>query len=97
MNGDLAGKEAQGRLLRQVQEVLPGYGDGFLAACLDAAGQDAERVIHQLLEGTLPGWRGSLCGSTVHSHLDKPNLQEDLCEFIGRWNTEEPAKVLMTS
>ena len=39
----------------QIQEVMPGYGEGFLIACLDAAGQNAERVIHQLLEGTLPG------------------------------------------
>lgn len=37
-----------------MREVLPGYGEGFLAACLDAAGQDSERVMHQLLEGALP-------------------------------------------
>ena len=38
----------------QVREVLPGYGAGFIAACLDACGGDPERVVHQLLEGTLP-------------------------------------------
>lgn len=37
--------------------MLPHYGDGFLAACLDATKGDAERVIHQLLEETLPGMR----------------------------------------
>ena len=37
-----------------IREVLPEYGEGFLAACLDAVGQDSERVIHQLLEGSLP-------------------------------------------
>ena len=37
-----------------IREVLPDYGAGFLAACLDAAGQDSERVLHQLLEGSLP-------------------------------------------
>ena len=34
--------------------MLPGYGDGFLAACLDAAGGRPESVIDQLLEGALP-------------------------------------------
>ena len=38
----------------QVREVLPGYGAGFIAACLDACGGDPERAVHQLLEGTLP-------------------------------------------
>ena len=34
--------------------MFPEYGAGFLAACLSSCGHDAERVIHQLLEGSLP-------------------------------------------
>lgn len=34
--------------------MLPGYGAGFISACLDACGGDPERVVHQLLEGSLP-------------------------------------------
>ena len=41
--------------LAKIHEVLPGYGDGFLTACLHAAGGDSARVITQLLEGSLPG------------------------------------------
>lgn len=40
--------------MAQIRELFPDYGDGFLAACLSASGQDAERVINQLLEGSLP-------------------------------------------
>ena len=54
-SGCIAESAERDALLAQIHEVLPGYGKGFLAACLDAAGQDAERVIHQLLEGSLPG------------------------------------------
>ena len=37
-----------------VRDVLPDYGDGFVAACLNALGQDTERVIADLLDGSLP-------------------------------------------
>jgi len=50
----LGGLEQGRRARRQVREVLPGYGAGFVGACLDACGGDAERVVHQLLEGSLP-------------------------------------------
>lgn len=52
---DLAVSAKQEASLGQIREVLPGYGDGFLVACLDAMGQSTELVIHQLLEGSLPG------------------------------------------
>ncbi len=52
---DAAARRAQqAAKIGQIREVLPEYGEGFLAACLDAVGQDAERAIHQLLEGSLP-------------------------------------------
>ena len=52
---DAAARQAQqAAKIGQIREVLPEYGEGFLAACLDAVGQDSERVIHQLLEGSLP-------------------------------------------
>ena len=51
----LAGDKERAAMLQQIHEVLPGYGDGFLVACLDSCGYNAERVIAQLLEGTLPG------------------------------------------
>lgn len=40
--------------IEQIRELFPEYGAGFLAACLSSCGHDAERVIHQLLEGSLP-------------------------------------------
>jgi activating signal cointegrator complex subunit 2 len=41
-------------LLAQVREMLPEYGDGFLAACLAQLGGSPERVLNALLEGSLP-------------------------------------------
>ena len=38
----------------QVKDLLPDYGDGFVAACLDAYGGSAEAVVGALLEGSLP-------------------------------------------
>lgn len=40
--------------ISQIQDVLPDFGEGFLAACLEALGGDAERVMNHLLEGSLP-------------------------------------------
>ena len=50
----LPGDAEKEQLLQQIHEVLPGYGDGFLLACLDACGYNSERVIAHLLEGNLP-------------------------------------------
>ena len=36
-----------------IQDVLPGYGAGFLAACLEEYGNNQEQVIQHLLEGSL--------------------------------------------
>jgi activating signal cointegrator complex subunit 2 len=41
-------------LVSQVKELLPDYGDGFVAACLHAAGYQPEAVVNALLEGALP-------------------------------------------
>jgi activating signal cointegrator complex subunit 2 len=50
-----AGNDAQLQSrIAAVRDVLPDYGDGFVAACLDALGQDAERVMAALLDGSLP-------------------------------------------
>eukprot|EP00887_Chlorella_sp_A99_P006091 scaffold22.g6091.t1 len=40
--------------IQQVQDLLPDYGAGFLAACLRALGGSPERVLDALLEGSLP-------------------------------------------
>ena len=36
-----------------IQDILPGYGAGFLAACLEEYGNNQEHVIQHLLEGSL--------------------------------------------
>ncbi|MEW5300920.1 MAG: hypothetical protein WDW36_003812 [Sanguina aurantia] len=41
-------------LVASVKEILPDYGDGFVAACLHAMGMKAEAVVQALLEGALP-------------------------------------------
>ncbi len=40
--------------LGQVKDLLPDYGDGFIAACLQQLGGSPERVLNALLEGSLP-------------------------------------------
>jgi activating signal cointegrator complex subunit 2 len=40
--------------IASVRDILPDFGEGFVAACLAALGGDAERVMHALLEGSLP-------------------------------------------
>jgi len=40
--------------IKAVQEVIPGLGDGFVAACLQASGMDATTAIGRILEDTLP-------------------------------------------
>lgn len=46
---------ANAAAIKQIKEVLPDYGDGFLSACLDALNSSSEAVIQHLLEGSLPG------------------------------------------
>ncbi len=46
----------------QIKELLPDFGDGYLAACLHACGYNTERVINALLEGSPP---------EAVAHLDK--------------------------
>lgn len=41
-------------LVSNVTEILPDYGEGFVASCLDVLGHNPERVIHALLTGPLP-------------------------------------------
>lgn len=41
-------------MISAIKELFPDYGDGFLAECLSAFGQNPERVINALLEGSLP-------------------------------------------
>ena len=40
--------------IQQVQDLLPDYGAGFVAACLEALGDSPEQVLDALLEGSLP-------------------------------------------
>lgn len=50
----------QASRISAIKELFPDYGDGYLAACLSAYGQDPERVINALLEGSLPPQLSSL-------------------------------------
>ncbi|DBB14004.1 hypothetical protein WJX82_002006 [Trebouxia sp. C0006] len=52
-----AGQQSQQALqtyIGQIKEVMPNFGDGFLAAALQHFSYNSERVIHTLLEGDLP-------------------------------------------
>ena len=40
--------------LSQVKDLLPDFGDGYVAACLQQLGGSPERVLNALLEGSLP-------------------------------------------
>ena len=51
--GRVADAEQASRIAA-IKDLFPDYGEGFLAACLSALGQDPERVINALLEGSLP-------------------------------------------
>ncbi|XP_010478129.1 PREDICTED: activating signal cointegrator 1 complex subunit 2-like isoform X1 [Camelina sativa] len=39
--------------ISQIKDIFPDYGNGFLAACLEAYNQNPEEVIQRILEGTL--------------------------------------------
>lgn len=52
-----AGQQSQQALqtyIGQIKEVMPNFGDGFLAAALQHFSYNSEQVIHTLLEGDLP-------------------------------------------
>ncbi|KAL0032304.1 hypothetical protein WJX79_003738 [Trebouxia sp. C0005] len=52
-----AGQQSQQALqtyIGQIKEVMPNFGDGFLAAALQHFSCNSEQVIHTLLEGNLP-------------------------------------------
>ncbi len=54
---DCAGQQSQQALqtyIGQIKEVMPNFGDGFLAAALQHFSYNSEQVIHTLLEGDLP-------------------------------------------
>jgi len=46
--------------IASVRDVLPDYGEGFVAAMLDALGQNSESVMAALLDGSLPAAVGGL-------------------------------------
>ena len=51
------GQESQQALqsyISQIKDVMPDFGDGFLAAALQHFSYNSEQVIHALLEGALP-------------------------------------------
>jgi hypothetical protein len=50
----------QASRISAIKELFQDYGDGFLAACLSSYGQDPERVINALLEGSLSPQLSSL-------------------------------------
>ena len=70
--------------------MLPGYGDGFLSACLDAAGGRPESVIDQLLEGALPPEVAHLDpqmplshrAETLHPHVKGKGKAGMLCVLL---------------
>jgi activating signal cointegrator complex subunit 2 len=41
-------------LVSQVKDLLPEFGDGYIATCLDALDRNPEHVINALLEGNIP-------------------------------------------
>uniref|UniRef100_A0A0E0KA87 CUE domain-containing protein n=1 Tax=Oryza punctata TaxID=4537 RepID=A0A0E0KA87_ORYPU len=49
-NEDIAITESK---ITQIRDLLPDYGKGFLAACLEAYNQNPEEVIQRILDGTL--------------------------------------------
>ena len=58
MPGKPAG--AQAAQIAQIRDILPDYGPGFLAACLQHYRGNTEAVTNALLEGALPPALSSL-------------------------------------
>ncbi|GIL51207.1 hypothetical protein Vafri_7281, partial [Volvox africanus] len=51
---DPAAAARRASLISQIKDLLPDFGDGFLAACLEAMDMDPEKVINALLEDKVP-------------------------------------------
>lgn len=54
LSADAEGQQALQSYISQIKDVLPDFGDGFLAAALQHFSYNSEQVIHALLEGGLP-------------------------------------------
>lgn len=70
-----AGQDSQQALqayIAAIKEVMPDFGDGFLAAALQHFSYNSEQVIHALLEGALPP---ELQALDPHMPLQKPSQQ----------------------
>ncbi|BDA48846.1 hypothetical protein COCOBI_12-5290 [Coccomyxa sp. Obi] len=50
----LQGEEERAESIALIKEIVPGYGDGFIGACLAACGGDSQRTTNMLLEGKFP-------------------------------------------
>lgn len=70
-----AGQDSQQAMkahIAPIKEVLPDFGDGFLAAALQHFSYNSEQVIHALLEGALPP---ALKVLDPHMPLQSPSQQ----------------------
>lgn len=70
-----AGEDSQQALrgyIAPIKDVLPDFGDGFLAAALQHFSYNSEQVIHALLEGALPP---ELKALDPHMPLQTPSQQ----------------------
>lgn len=70
-----AGQDSQQALqahIAPIKEVMPDFGDGFLAAALQHFSYNSEQVIHALLEGALPPQLQAL---DPHMPLQTPSQQ----------------------
>ena len=79
---DVSAGAEQASRISAIKELFPDYGDGFLAECLVAFGQNPERVINALLEGSLPP---QLCSLDTKLPLRPPSQQS---RAKGRSETE---------
>ena len=80
--------EDMARILK-VKEVLPDYGEGFIAMCLDALGGNPEQVLDALLMGPLPEQVGSLDQSLGYDEYKRlkhgvPVKEEEYPSLPGR-------------
>ena len=70
-----AGQDSQQALqayIAPIKEVMPDFGDGFLAAALQHYSYNSEQIIHALLEGALPA---ELQALDPHMPLQHPSQQ----------------------